>query len=220
MPETQTWLLDFDETLATSGLTWAFQKAFPKLVREHRLEFDADRFEKVMLVVQEHASQNPEPAPLLKILFKEMGWPHNLQDELFNDLMSGYQPNLYEDTLPFLERLRERNRQIYVVSNNRLTPENVRLLGLDHYFHGVLTPDTCPGTGPKPDSSLWEYLRTQEEAIKPETSVVIGDDPWSEGAFAERCGLGCWIVDRMNRFTGMYDQKAYRWVNSLLEITV
>jgi FMN phosphatase YigB (HAD superfamily) len=213
-----TWLLDFDETLASSNITWAFQHAFPKFIREHHLAYDVDLLGKVVLRLQERASQNYELGPLLQELFDRMGWPQHLQGQLMDDLWSGYQPALYEDTLAFLDRLHQRKHRVLVVSNSPRTPDQIRLLGLESYVHQIFTPHICANTQPKPHLSLWEYILEHETNIDPTTTIVVGDDPWSDGAFAEACGLNCWIVDRMDRFSTMQSQKNYRWVRSLLEI--
>jgi FMN phosphatase YigB (HAD superfamily) len=216
----ETWLIDFDETLASGGLTWAFQFAFPKFVSRHQLAYDPQRLDQVMLAVQERASQEADPQPLLQELFENMGWPGHLKDQLLDDLMTSYQPALFDDTMPFLKKLRQHHRRVYVVSNNRQSPQYMPLLGLEPYIDGVFTPHTCPGTQPKPHRSLWDYITAHEHGIDPQTTVVIGDDPWSEGAFAEACGLACWIVDRMNRFSTMRDNGDCQWVRSLAEIPV
>jgi FMN phosphatase YigB (HAD superfamily) len=182
------------------------------------LEYNPDRLGKVILGLQERASQNYDLDPLLHELFESMEWPHRLQSQLIDDLWSNYQPALYDDTLVFLDRLRERNHRVLVVSNSPRTPDQIRFLGLETYVHQVFTPHICANTQPKPHLSLWNYICAQEADIDPATTVVVGDDPWSDGAFAEACGLNCWIVDRMNRFTVLQSQKNYRWVGSLLEI--
>lgn len=216
----QTWLVDFDETLATSSITWAFQDAFPKFTREHGLRYDAARLEQVMLVLQERITQNPDVDSLLHFLFEQMDWPAHLEKPFLADLMSGYQPALFDDALPFLERLRDKKRQVYIVSNNRRTPDHVRLLGVESYISGIFTPFVCEGTQPKPHASLWEYLLKEALDVDPETSVVVGDDPWSDGAFADACGLTCWIIDRRNRFASLRGERPYRWIQSLHEIPV
>ncbi len=218
MASIQTWLVDFDETLAAGSLTWAFQEAFPKFVREHHLSYDTQRLKEVMRDLQQRANQEADPAPLLQHLFEAMQWPHHLQNQLFDDLLSNYPPTLFDDAIPFLTRLREKGHRVYIVSNNRRSPQYVPLLGLEEYILQIVTPHTCPGTQPKPHQSLWRYIADQDTAIDPQQTFVVGNDPWSDGAFAEACGLPCWIVDRMNQFSDMHDQKSYSWVQSLLEI--
>ena len=218
MAAQKTWLLDFDETLASSNITWALQHAFPSFISEHDLEYHPERLGKVLLSLQERASQQYELDLLVHELFERMEWPHHLHSRLMDDLWSNYQPALYDDTLIFLDRLRAKQHHVLVVSNSPRTPDQIQLLGLERYVHQVFTPHTCANTQPKPHLSLWDYILAREVETDPETTVVVGDDPWSDGAFADACGLECWIVDRMNRFTDMHSQKSYRWVGSLLEI--
>ncbi len=212
------WIVDFDETLATGNLTWALEHAFPKFIAEHGLAYDPKRLGAVMLRLQEASSTQPDPEPLMAQLFEAMGWDQSLQQQLLHDIFSNYQPVMFDDARIFLERLRERGDRVFVVSNNPRTPAQMSLLGLDEYVEGVYTPHLCPGTRPKPDRSLWEYLIAQDATIEGRNTVVVGDDPWSEGMFADACALRCWIVDRMDRFSGLSEAPAYTLVRSLQDI--
>ena len=214
----QTWLVDFDETLAVGTLTWVLKYTFPKFIIDHQLAYDETRLEKVMVTLQERSRQNPDSALLLTSLFEMMEWPQSLQAEFMADIGSNYRPSLFDDTLPFLQHMKAGKRRVYVVSNNKHTPLNMQMLQLDEYVTGVFTPKTSPGTQPKPHASLWEFITTQNVDIDPHTTGVIGDDPWTDGAFAENCGLPCWIVDRTKRLSELYSQKPYNWVQSLLDI--
>ena len=216
----KTWLVDFDETLASSNITWAFQKAFPKFVQEHRLNTDNERLANVMLALQERASQDPNPDPLLQELFVLMDWPVELMQPLLDDLFQNYQPAPFADTLPFLEHLHAKNERIFIVSNNPRTPKHVNLLKLESLVERVITPKTDPELQPKPHRSMWDYIIANEADIDPQNTIVVGDDPWSDGPFAEACGLDCWLIDRMNRFSELYSQKPYFWVRSLAEVQI
>lgn len=215
-----TWLLDFDETLASGNLTWALQQAFPKFIRDNHLAVDSARLQQTMLTLQERARQTPNSALLLGMLFETMGWPRDLQSQLLEDIKSNYRPALFEDALPFLERLRQGRQRVYIVSNNKHTPEHIQLVGIEPYIQGVFTPFTCPDTQPKPHVSLWNYIAKHEAGIDPRAAVIVGDDPWSDGRFADACQLPCWIVDRMQRFSEMVNDKPYRWIQSLREIPI
>ncbi|MBA3868867.1 MAG: HAD family hydrolase [Anaerolineae bacterium] len=216
----ETWLVDFDETLAVGSLTWALQNAFPTFIQEHQLKYDQERLQQVMLSLQERSRQEPDTPTLLAALFEKMAWPQDLQNQFLTDLRSSYHPTLFEDTIPFLEQLRNHNRRVYIVSNNKRTPDHVNLLGINEYINGVFTPHACPDTQPKPHSSLWEFIKKQQKEIDPQKTAIIGDDPWADGAFADVCGLPCWIVDRQQRFLKMYPQRDYHWVTSLQDIVL
>ncbi len=216
----RTWILDFDETLASGSITWALQDAFPKFIAEHQLRFDAKRLKGLILELQEAASRDSSPAPLVERLFEEMQWPSHLQQRLLEDVFSNYKPELFEDAEPFLKRLREHDDRVLIVSNNPRTLQQIPLLGLEHYFAGVFTPSSVPGTRPKPDRSLWDHIIGLQAEIDPDHTVVVGDDPWSEGEFSSVCGLQCWIVDRMDRFAEVAAGKSYHLVRSLLDIPV
>ncbi|MCC6801982.1 MAG: HAD family hydrolase [Anaerolineae bacterium] len=220
MTSRKTWLVDFDETLASGSITWAFQNTFPKFIREYNLQTDPARLREVMLELQERASRDPDPAPLLDDLFTTMGWRPELKQPLLKDVLSSYQPTLFDDTLPFLRALRNNDQRILVVSNNPRTPDQAHLLGIEPLVDRVVTPWTYPDALPKPHRSLWDQLIIQETRIDPQTAVVVGDDPWSDGEFAEACGLSCWIVDRLNRFEELCAQRQYLRVQKLLDITL
>lgn len=219
MPQPTTWLIDFDETLASGNITWAFQNTFPKFIRDYHLNADAAQLRATMLILQERASRETDPVPLLEALFTAMDWPRELQQPLLQDVFSNYRPDLFADTLPFLQRLRQNGQRVLIVSNNPRTPEHARLLELESWVDQVLTPETCPGTSPKPDRSLWDYIAAHERSVDPENTRVVGDDPWSDGAFADACGLPCWIVDRLDRFAELCSQKQYQRVRTLAELT-
>jgi FMN phosphatase YigB (HAD superfamily) len=216
--EVQTWLIDFDETLASGILTWALEQAFPKFISDHHLTYDKSHLQQTMLRLQQRSRENPDTPLLLNTLFEIMDWPRNLQDQFLADIRSNYQPTLFEDTLPFLQQLHQAGRQVFIVSNNKRTPDHINLVGIDSFIDGVFTPHSCPDTQPKPHSSLWTYLTAQNMAIDPRTTGVIGDDPWADGAFAEACGLPCWLIDRTSRFSDMYTERPYHWVRSLGDI--
>jgi FMN phosphatase YigB (HAD superfamily) len=215
-----TWLLDFDDTLASGNITHALQHTFPRFIREHQLDADPQRLHSVLLDLQQRMNQNPEIEPLLQTLFETMGWNPELGDQLLDDLWNSAKPALFNDALPFLERLQARGSRILIVSNNPRTPEQVKLLGLLPLVDGVFTPKLVADARPKPHRSLWDYLVTQHVDLTPEAVAVVGDDPWSDGAFADACGLPCWIVDRGGRFAAMRDQTPYTWVRSLAEISL
>ena len=219
MADLQTWLIDFDETLAVGNLTHAMRHAFPKFIREHNLQPEPERLQRVMMELQERASKDIDPAPLLKALFEGMEWPPELSQTLYEALWVEMKPELFDDTLPFLERLRERGNRILIVSNNPRTPDQVELLGLSPLVDGVFTPKQAADARPKPHRSLWDYLLTQHVDLTPEAVAVVGDDPWSDGAFADACGLPCWLVDRGSRFIALRDQTPYTWVQSLADIS-
>ena len=220
MTSPMNWFLDFDDTLASGAATWALTDAIPRLVEANRLPYDERRFQTVFTVGQQRANQEQDLAPLLHDFFQSMGWPRDLEMQFFNSLRQNYHPELFDDTLVFLARLRDSGQYSYVLSNNPRSPDLVTKLGIGEYIHQVLTPERCPGTQGKPHPSLWEYVVSHYPDIVSRESVIVGDDPWSDGAFAGKCGLPCWLVDRMNRFGAWDGTLPYRRVRSLLEITV
>lgn len=220
MAEQRTWLIDFDDTLASGNLTWAMRHAFPKLVRENLLKFDQAQLQAVTLDLQERWNQGERLEVLLRNLFVEMGWPRFLERRFLDDLMTGYRPILFEDSLPFLQRLKRNNRRIIILSNNPNSLRNVESLGIAAYVDAIYTPYNAPDTQPKPHRSLWDYIVSDQLDIDPETTTIVGDDPWSDGTFAEYCGLTCWIVDRNGRLIEHAESASWRWVSSLADISI
>lgn len=216
----ENWFLDFDETLATSAITWGLDYAFPKLIAQHRLSNDLVRFHQAILVAQERTNRESDLRSILYDLFEALDWPHELEDALMGDIFTNYQPELFDDAVPFLEQLRQKGRKVYIVSNNPISPKHIEALDLGRYVTQIFTPKLYPNCQPKPHRSLWDAITASYAEINPRTSVFIGDDPWSDGAFAENCDLPCWLVDRMDRFGALHAKQPYRRVRSLLEIPI
>lgn len=220
MPLIKTWLVDFDETLATSSITWAFRDAIPKFAHNHQLTYDDHNLASVMFTMQERSTHSDDIDALIGEFFELMGWSLGAQKQLLDDLLSNYRPTLFDDSLGFLKRLKEANQRVLIVSNNVRTPDHVEMLGIGDYTEGVFTPMLFPGTKRKPHPSLWERIMIEVANIDPQSTIVVGDDPWSDGEFAVACRLSCWIVDRMNRFTAMKERTPYFWVSSLADIPI
>ena len=213
------WFLDFDDTLATGPTTWGLNHALPKLIRQHQLAFDGERYAQAVLVAQERFARSPDMFAVLNDLFDDQGWPHSLQTALVEDIQTRYRPELFADALPFLHQLVAEGQNVFILSNNPAAPELARQLGIEPYIRQFFTPKACPGALPKPDKSLWSYVLSSLPGVAVENSIVIGDDPWADGAFAEQWGLVCWIVDRGNRFGALYPKNNHDRVASLLDIS-
>ncbi len=212
------WFLDFDDTLVSGALTWALAYRFPQMIQDYDLPFDADRFNRAVLIAQERSNQSYEPLQLLHDLFTDMQWPHNIEAQILHEAMADYHPKLFDDVLIFLERLRTVGAPACVISNNNYAPDIAKRLGVAQYVSGIFTPKICPGSQPKPHRSLWDYVTAHHPVPNGHIPVIVGDDPWSDGAFAANCGISCWLVDRMNRFATHPNRSQYRWVRSLLDI--
>lgn len=199
--ETLYWLLDLDDTLASSALTWSLKSAFPKLIRENNLKIDKAVFSMAVLMAQKRSNEEADPEVILAELFEALHWPAALQAVLLEDIQASYTPELFDDTLAFLQALQEARQPAWVISNNPRAPRVVQALGIDRYITQTLTPHICPDTSPKPHRSLWDYLVAQYPQIDQTNALMVGDDPWSDGLFAEECGMRCVLVDRYRRFS-------------------
>jgi FMN phosphatase YigB (HAD superfamily) len=212
------WLLDLDDTLASGPMTWALQDAIPRLIRDYNLAYTQDQLDDAILTAQRRSNQEYDPLTILHDFFVEMNWRTDLEQTLFNAVQTGYQPALFADALPFLQKLQALGQQAMVVSNNNRAPKWLTMLGIDSYITAVYTPKMFPDCQPKPNRQLWDVITEQHPHLRAADAVMVGDDPWSDGDFAERCGMKCWILDRLGRYQTLYAAKQYQWCASLLEI--
>jgi FMN phosphatase YigB (HAD superfamily) len=213
-----TWFVDFDDTLVSGPVTWAWEHVVPRFAAQHQLPYDEASFGRVFFPILERANQNEDAQVLLTDLFRGLRWASELQPAFFEEVSINLHLEPFEDTLPFLERCQARGEAVYVISNNPRSPKTAAKIGLTPYIRGFFTPELCPGCLPKPDRSLWDYVMAQGVVASAAEAVMIGDDPWSDGPFAQRCGLRCWLVDRRERLAYLYGETPYQWVTSLLAI--
>lgn len=214
------WLLDFDDTIASGPMTWALDHAIPRLIAENHLTYTQSQLDSAMLKAQQRSNQEFDLLSIARDFFTEMNWSLELQDKLINDVLNGYQPELFPDVATFLERLRAAQQQIIIVSNNNRAPKFAKALNLDQQVTAIYTPKMFGDCQPKPKRGLWDAVNSLHKEIAETGAVMVGDDPWSDGEFADNCGLPCWIIDRLNRYQSLYKQKSYRWCSSLLDITI
>lgn len=214
------WFIDFDDTLATGPITWSVEIALPKLIEENQLICNRRQLSDAVLVAQAKENQGIDHRLILSELFASMSWPSILQETLYSTVMTNFRPELFDDVIPFLDGLRDYNQFLYVVSNNPYASQIAEKLGISSYFKGFFIPDRTNGIHPKPHHSLWDHVISVDSGIKIQESCMIGDDPWSDGQFAENCGLDCWIVDRGLRYHSLHEEKSYHWVQSLLDIPI
>ena len=212
------WYLDFDDTLAVGPITWALQHVFPEMIESNSLPYDEASYTRVMLKAQRLSNEGVDEARILDEMFSRLGWPDHLKLELGQSVYTGYELALFEDTIPFLDYLREQEHTLFIISNNNKAVEHAETLDIAHYFTDILIPERCGAVPGKPDSGMWTHLLTCYPDLEGEGGHFVGDDPWSDGLFAEVCQLQCWIVDRMQRYQTLYTEKPYRWVTSLREL--
>ncbi|WP_119070948.1 HAD family hydrolase [Aggregatilinea lenta] len=214
------WLVDFDDTLATGPVTWGYQHALPKLIEAHGLPVDPVRFNRSLLAAQELSNQTMDLDAILHGFFQEMNWPAELEQSLLRDVLENYRPQLFEDTTAFLSALHVAGQTVVVLSNNPRAPQFARDLGLDAIVDDVITPHMLPGARPKPDRSFWDRVMERLPAATGDNAIMVGDDPWSDLAFAQECGLHAWLLDRYDRFADVDLGLNMRRVRTLLEIEV
>ena len=211
------WLLDLDDCLATGHITWALRHAFPALISDHQLPHDLQVFNQAILHAQMQSNVLPESEAqkIIDELFDALGWPRHLEGPLLETIYTKYQPELFDDVVPFLESLQNEQHRVYLVSNNKHAEYLAKMLNIDHYFAELVTPGERQ---PKPSPDLWEYLISQHPEINTTNAVFVGDDPWTDGKFAETCQIRCYLLDRENRFGTLTLPTTTSIAGSLLDI--
>jgi FMN phosphatase YigB (HAD superfamily) len=216
------WFVDFDDTLVIGPVTWALKDVFPKMFRDHHLSYDEGTFAEAILSAQQQSNEDMGEMAVVDMLFQTMGWPDALKKPLVQEVFDNYKPSLFEDAVPFLERMTGNGDKVYILSNNNYAPHIAEQLGIARHFAAIFTPKSCGGVRGKPQRAMWDHLLAQRIIGDQPTELIgmVGDDPWSDGAFSERCNIPCWIIDRMNRFTRLRAEKPYRWATSLAEVGI
>lgn len=210
--------LDFDDTLVSGMTTWALVNALPDLIREYALPYDQARYQAGLIAALENASKNLDEAHILDELFGHLGWPDELKMTLMSRVFGLYTPEAFADTVSFLDRMKTAGHHLVVVSNNNQAGEIIEGLGFGGYFEAVFTPQSAQVKRGKPAGDLWEYVAQQFEQLDLSDACFVGDDPFSDGAFADLRGMSCYLVDRTGLYAALYPNSAYHWVGSLAEI--
>src|SRR5258708_29491401 len=210
-----TWFLDFDDTLALGPITWAIQTVLPDLIQQNALSYDAARLDSLILDTQRDSIQGAKDTEMLDKVFQAMGWPDSLKTNLLEKVFDQYAPVLFSDSLPFLQRMNAAGQALYILSNNNKAPKIAEALGIAPYLADIFTPKTFALDRGKPHTEIWTCI---SKVCDVGNAILVGDDPWSDGAFADACGIRCYIVDRLNRLEMI--SSVYKRVQSLDEITV
>ncbi len=196
----ENYVLDFDDTLAAGPMTWAIDEVLPELMERHGLPMDRARLDAALIRAQELAVHQFDDSMIIELFLNDMAWSSALQEELGRVAASGFRATLFDDTIPFLKMLRDNRKRVLVISNNVNCPLTAIELGINNYIDGFFTPRSWEGWEPKPDPSMFDAARGVVTDLRTDNTVVVGDDPWSDAAFAANCGLPCRIVDRHHRY--------------------
>ncbi|HLY27626.1 MAG TPA: HAD family hydrolase [Aggregatilineales bacterium] len=209
------WFIDFDDTLVLGPNTWAIQTVLPELIEKNKLPSDRERLRSLILHSQREGANGAKDVDLLDNLFREMGWPDTLKTNLIERVFGQYTPVLFEDVLPFLKRMKADGQSLNILSNNNRAMQIAEMLGLSSYFDHIFTPKKFGLDRGKPHTEIWTYVA---QACDVQGATLVGDDPWSDSAFADACGIRCFIVDRLNRLDTVIG--SFRLVHTLDEIQV
>jgi len=208
-------LLDFDDTLAIGPITWGIEQFLPEVMARHGLTPDPIQLNAALIAAQEMAAANFDDDQVLSGFLASMDWPQELWADLAVGMQGEFAFALFDDTLPFLRRLQERGVPAFVVSNNDRCPALAAELGIAEHLAGFVTPTMQESLRPKPHPSMFDVVRAQLPDLDPSTTVLIGDDPWSDAAFAAACGLPCLLVDRARRYRELTLPGRVTFVDSL-----
>jgi FMN phosphatase YigB (HAD superfamily) len=211
-------LLDFDDTLAVGPLTWGIETFLPEVMARHGLTPDRARLDAALLAAQEMSATTYDDSEVLASFLAGMDWPQDLWADLEVGMRFEFTFSLFDDTLPFLQQLRERGVRAFVVSNNDRSPALAAELGIAEHVAGFITPSMQESLRPKPHPSMFDALRERLPDLDPATTVLIGDDPWSDAAFADACDLPCLLVDRARRYRGLTLAGRITFVDSLAAV--
>ncbi|MBL8130310.1 MAG: HAD family hydrolase [Anaerolineae bacterium] len=215
------WILDFDDTLAVGPMTWAIETLLPEFMQAHKLTIDPALRGSAILRAQAFAARDDANiAQLIDGFVAEVGWKDAevLKADLQSRVESGFTYRLFDDALPFLQQLAQMGRRVLIMSNNSRAPQLAVELDITYYVQRVLTPDLCFGCSRKPDRSMFDYVRNLEPGLQIDNTIVVGDDPWSEAAFATNCGLPCIILDRRERYKNLPLPANTRRIRSLRDL--
>jgi len=211
-------LLDFDDTLAVGPITWGIERFLPEVMARHGLKPDQERLDAALLTALEMSAAAFDDSQVLSSFLAQMDWPAELSADLEVGFRFEFAFTLFDDTLPFLRHLRDRGVRAFVVSNNDRSPELAAQLGIAEYVAGFVTPSMQEALRPKPDPSMFDAVRTHLPDVSPANTVLIGDDPWSDAAFAAACGLPCLLVDRARRYRTLTLAGHVTFVDSLAAV--
>lgn len=107
--------------------------------------------------------------------------------ELFR-IQSTQYLKLYDGVVEVLEELKNRGKSLYVLSNAQrvFTAPELRLLGIEHYFHGIFI--SSDHAYKKPSPRFYEALISKYQLDK-KKSIMIGNDPVTDIKGAYELGL-------------------------------
>ena len=212
------WFVDFDDTLAIGPNYWALNHVLPQMIEEHQLPFNEANYQQAIYRGMQQVNDNASEQAILDELFQSLGWSPDKQQELVERVFSGYQPHLFDDALPFLNAAQVASQPIYIISNNNHSPDLIESLNIRKLIADIFTPKLCGDIPGKPKPDLWDYVQQKYANINVQEALFVGDDPWSDGAFADAIGMPCAIIDRTAQFKPLYQTMTYRWINSLTKL--
>ena len=199
-------LFDVDFTLAKPGPDLG-PEGYQLLGRRYGLELDPARYAEARQAAVETLEKHPELEhdEEIWVLFTEriirgMGGDSDRAYECAVEMTRGWERaenfELFEDTLPTLQALREHGLKIGLVSNTGRD--------LDEFVtHHALDVDAALSSGAfgkvKPDPSIFRAA-LHRLGVRPRQAAMVGDTPEDDIDGARALGMRTFLVDREDRF--------------------
>lgn len=151
----------------------------------------------------EHSGHSWHLADRLREAFAASGVPcsENLVQKVTNELLDPVRSRLrpYSDTIPTLERLREAEIALAVISNSpwdapgELSRVDMGRCGIADFFDVIIVSGDVPWRKPNP-----EFMWAAAEAlgVEPCDCLVVGDSLMADIAGARAAGMSCVWVNR------------------------
>lgn len=130
------------------------------------------------------------------ITSNELSELERIGEEILRTGRSVQQPRLYDDVIPLIEELHEKDTRLFIVSanNNERISKILKKYEMFDHFEDIITPDKTNLNKEENFKFLLER-RSSNEPI-----VHIGDDYSSDGIAAQEFGINPVIIRRANHF--------------------
>ncbi|MFF5995019.1 HAD family hydrolase [Lysinibacillus sp. KU-BSD001] len=133
----------------------------------------------------------------------------------FDNLLKCYDKhcNTFDDVVPCLDRLKQRQFRLGIISNGHYIKEvrKLKLLGIHHYFDYIVTASEVGIAKPNPEI----FLKACHQAnVNPQETYYIGDELVADVIASKKCGMnGIWINRNKSMSYNMFTE-----IHSLSEL--
>lgn len=105
---------------------------------------------------------------------------------------------LFSDTIPSLERLKQKNYRLYLATNGVTSTQNekLKISKLFKYFDGVFISESIGFC--KPSKEYFEYMQKRIPNFNPEKALMVGDSLITDIPLATRNNIKACRINRFN----------------------